>query len=266
MRVAGIDVGSRTVKAVVLEEGDVLLSRRADTSYDPLAVCRDLLSDVSFDRLIATGYGRHIVRELYGCPVVTEIRAFALGARALFPQCRTVLDIGGQDTKVIALDDEGRVLRFEMNDRCAAGTGRFLEIMASALRYPVSEFGRAALEAPRTEKISSMCTVFAESEVISLITRGARREEVALGIHEAIGQRVLSMLGRMPAVQGLVFAGGVAHNVCIRRLVARCLDAPLVVPSDPQMVGALGAAVQGLYGDSMRFVATASPGGHLLPS
>jgi len=266
MRVAGIDVGSRTVKAVVLEDGDVLLSRRADTSYDPLAVCRELLGDVSFDRLTATGYGRHIVRELYGCAVVTEIRAFALGARTLFPECRAVLDIGGQDTKVIALDEGGRVLRFEMNDRCAAGTGRFLEIMASALRYPVPEFGRAALEAPKAEKISSMCTVFAESEVISLITRGARREEVALGIHEAIGQRVLSMLGRMPTLQGLVFAGGVAHNVCIRRLVAQSLGVPPVVPADPQMVGALGAAIEGLRGEGMRPVVTILPEGHPSPS
>jgi predicted CoA-substrate-specific enzyme activase len=266
MRVAGIDVGSRTVKAVVLEDGDVLLSRRADTSYEPLAVCRELLGDVPFDRLVATGYGRHIVRELYGCAVITEIRAFALGARALFPECRAVLDIGGQDTKVISLDENGRILRFEMNDRCAAGTGRFLEIMASALRYPVPGFGSAALEAAKAEKISSMCTVFAESEVISLITRGARREEVALGIHEAIGQRVLSMLGRMPSLQGLVFAGGVAHNACIRSLVTQSVGIPPVVPADPQMVGALGAALEGLCGDGMRPIAAAARESHLSSS
>lgn len=246
MRNVGIDIGSRTVKLVVMEEGEILLSRKADSSYDPLAVCGELLYDIDCDTLIATGYGRHMFSEHYECRVISEIKAFAIGARVMFPDCRAILDIGGQDTKVISLDRAGRVLKFEMNDRCAAGTGRFLEIMATALRYSLFDFGEAALETKKAEKISSMCTVFAESEVISLLTRGARREEVALGIHEAIGQRILGMLGRLSSIPSLVFAGGVAYNQCIGHLLTRSLRIPLLIPSEPQLVGALGAAVEGL--------------------
>ncbi|MDY6911133.1 MAG: acyl-CoA dehydratase activase [Chloroflexota bacterium] len=246
MRSIGIDIGSRTVKLVMMEEGEVLLSRKADSSYDPLAVCRDLLDDIDCDSIIATGYGRHMLSEHFECRVISEIKAFAVGARALFPDCQAVLDIGGQDTKAISLDGDGCVVKFEMNDKCAAGTGRFLEIMAAALRYPLGEFGQAALQAKKAAKISSMCTVFAESEVISLLTGGALREEVALGIHEAIGQRTLGMLGRLPSIPGLVFAGGVAYNQCVRRLLEERLGIPMLIPPEPQIVGALGAAVEGL--------------------
>lgn len=245
MRSAGLDIGSRTVKLAVVEVGRLVLSRKAESSYDPLAASRELLKDVSFDVLVATGYGRHMFREHHECQVVSEIVAFATGARVLFPGCHAVLDIGGQDTKVISLDGGGRVLKFEMNDRCAAGTGRFLEIMASALHYPLSDFGLAALQAKRAEKTNSMCTVFAESEVISLLTRGARRDEVALGIHEAISQRSLTMLGRLSPVTSLVFAGGVAHNQCMRHLLSKSLGVPLLIPEEPQIVGALGAATKG---------------------
>jgi predicted CoA-substrate-specific enzyme activase len=245
MRSVGIDIGSRTVKLIAMEDGEPLLSRKADSSYDPLAVCMELLNDVDYDTLIATGYGRHMLGEHYDCRVISEIKSFATGARVLFPDCRAILDIGGQDIKTISLDETGRVLKFEMNDRCAAGTGRFLEIMSAALHYPLVDFGEAAIQAEKAEKISSMCTIFAESEVISLLTRGARREEVALGIHEAIAQRILSMLGRLPSVPGLVFAGGVSYNQCIRHLLAKSLGIQLLIPPDPQTVGALGAAVAG---------------------
>jgi len=254
MRSAGIDIGSRTVKLVVLEGDRVLLSSRADSSYDPLAVSRELLDGGGYDSLVATGYGRHMLHEHYDCRVISEIRAFAAGARVLFPDCEAILDVGGQDTKAISLGEDGCVLKFEMNDRCAAGTGRFLEIMATALRYPLGDFGKAALQAARAERISSMCTVFAESEVVSLLTRGARREEVALGIHEAIAQRMLGMLGRLSPARSLVFAGGVAHNHCIRHLLARNLGIPLLVPDDPQAVGALGAAVEGLASHAVEVV------------
>jgi predicted CoA-substrate-specific enzyme activase len=163
----------------------------------------------------------------------------------LYPDCDAVLDIGGQDTKVISLNGSGRIIRFEMNDKCAAGTGRFLEIMAAALRYNLSDFGAAALNAESAEKVSSMCTVFAESEVISLLTTGAHREEIALGIHEAIGQRIVSMLGRLPSFQNLVFAGGVAYNRCITHYLKRTLHITVTIPPGPQLIGALGAAVDG---------------------
>jgi predicted CoA-substrate-specific enzyme activase len=246
MRNVGVDIGSRTVKLVAIEDGEVILSRKVDSTYDPFGVCRELLNGIDYDTIIATGYGRHMFRERFGGGVISEIKAFAAGAQLLFPDCRAVLDIGGQDTKTISLDRNGRILKFEMNDRCAAGTGRFLEIMAVALHYPLSEFGEAAIRAERSENVSSMCTVFAESEAISLLTRGARREEVALGIHKAISQRILSMLGRMPSIQGLVFAGGVAYNQCVRQLLSEKLGISMLIPPEPQIVGALGAAIEGL--------------------
>jgi predicted CoA-substrate-specific enzyme activase len=245
MRTAGIDIGSRTVKLVVMADGEILSSRKTDSSYDPLNVCRDLLDGIGYDNLVATGYGRHMFSQHYECRVISEIKAFATGARTLFPDCQTVLDIGGQDTNTISLDEAGRVLKFEMNGRCAAGTGRLLEIMASTLHYPLAGFGDAALQAEKAEKINSMCTVFAESEVISLLTRGARREEVALGIHEAVSLRATGMLGRLPSFQSLVFAGGVAHNRCVRHLLSKSLGVPVTVPPEPQTVGAIGAAVEG---------------------
>jgi predicted CoA-substrate-specific enzyme activase len=252
MRSVGIDIGSRTVKLVVMESNKVFLSFRADSSYDPLAVSKEMLNGISYDTLVATGYGRHMFSEHYECQVISEIKAFATGARVLFPDCEAILDIGGQDTKAISLDENGRVLKFEMNDRCAAGTGRFLEIMAAALHYPLADFGKAALQTQKAERISSMCTVFAESEVISLLTRGARREEVALGIHEAVIQRIIGMLGRLSPIPSLVFAGGVAHNQCIRHLLTKNLGIPLLIPEEPQIVGALGAAVEGLGNNAMQ--------------
>jgi predicted CoA-substrate-specific enzyme activase len=246
MKSVGIDIGSRTVKLVVLEGNKVLSSAVADSSYDPLAVSKELMNGIGYDTLVVTGYGRHMFSEHCECLVISEIKAFAAGARALFPECRAILDIGGQDTKAISLGESGHVMKFEMNDRCAAGTGRFLEIMAAALRYPLADFGEAALQAKKAERISSMCTVFAESEVISLLTRGARREEVALGIHGAIIQRIIGMLGRSSPTPSLVFAGGVAYNQCIGNLLAKKLGIPLLIPEKPQIVGALGAAMEGL--------------------
>jgi predicted CoA-substrate-specific enzyme activase len=241
---AGIDIGSRTVKMVAVEDGRVVTARRADNSFDPVAVGTALLEDIRYHRLTATGYGRHTFRRHFHCAVISEIKAFATGARALFPACRAILDIGGQDTKVSYLDAGGRVLKFEMNDKCAAGTGRFLEIMAGAMNYRVEDFGVAALHSASPAKISNMCTVFAESEVISLLNGGARREDVALGIHEAITRRVLSMLGRLPKFDHIVFSGGVARNPCMRRLLENNLRVPVLVPDDPQTVGALGAALE----------------------
>jgi predicted CoA-substrate-specific enzyme activase len=195
--------------------------------------------------LVATGYGRHLLEIARDVPTITEIKAYAEGARRVLPGCRTVLDIGGQDVKAIAIGENGRVQKFEMNDRCAAGTGRFMEIMANALHYTMDEFGSVACTATSAEKISSMCTVFAESEVISLINSGSDRDAVALGIHEAIASRALTMLSKLGEFKNLVFAGGVAYNPCMRQILAQKLGVPILVPTDPQIVGALGAALEG---------------------
>ncbi|OPX97272.1 MAG: R-phenyllactate dehydratase activator [Syntrophorhabdus sp. PtaB.Bin047] len=246
MRTAGLDIGSRTVKLVVIEQGETVLTRKGLTSHDPLEAARALMEGVNYDTIVATGYGRHLLKEHLDCPVISEIKAFALGAKAIYPTCRVILDIGGQDTKAISLNEAGEMSKFEMNDKCAAGTGRFLEIMAAALGYTLEEFPKAALSAGRFEKINSMCTVFAESEVISLTAKGAARPEVALGIHRAIVSRSTTLLKRIAPSGEVFFAGGVALNGCVETLIAEDLGRPVFVPPDPQMVGALGAALHAL--------------------
>jgi (R)-2-hydroxyacyl-CoA dehydratese activating ATPase len=245
LRAAGLDIGSRSIELVVVDgaTGNILSSREAQTTPDLAAVCRDMLASVSFDRITATGYGRTLAEVSFGLQSVTEIKAYARGAHAVFPGCRTVLDIGGQDTKVIALDVSGRVTNFEMNDRCAAGTGRFLEMVAAALGYSLSELGAGALSGKTGVQISSMCAVFAESEIIGLLTKGLCREDIALAVHRTIISRTSSMLARVGAITPIVFAGGGARNQCLVRMIEDTLKSEPLVPAQPQMLGALGAAL-----------------------
>lgn len=240
---AGIDIGSRTIKLVLVSNGQILEIRKAENSFDTLKVCNDLLEGIAYDFITSTGYGRYLFEEHKKCEVISEIKAFALGAKFVFPGCRTVLDIGGQDTKAISLDDNGKQKKFEMNDKCAAGTGRFLEIMAMTLRYSLDEFGTRALEAKGLVSINSMCTVFAESEVVSMLSRGAERADVAKGIHQSIVSRSIAMLKRIGLEGDLVFAGGVAYNKCIIHLLKEQLQTKIFIPEDPQIIGALGAAL-----------------------
>jgi len=241
-RSAGIDIGSRTVKVALLEDQGLAGYRIADTGTDPLGRARELLRELNHDRLVATGYGRHLAREALGCTTISEIKAHALGAAHLFPACRTVIDVGGQDSKVIRVQ-AGAVQEFEMNDRCAAGTGRFLEVMAHALHYSIQDFAQAARQSPESVSISSMCTVFAESEVISLIARGETAPSIARGLHRSVVSRLSALVGRVGCVPEVVFSGGVALNPCIRELLQELLGCPLHVPEAPQIVGALGAAL-----------------------
>lgn len=158
----------------------------------------------------------------------------------------SVLDIGGQDTKVISLGQAGKVVDFEMNDKCAAGTGKFLEVMARALGFELEEMAQAALLAPRGVTISSMCTVFAESEVTGLVHRGEDRPAIARGLHESIARRTVSSLRRVGAKGPLVFAGGVAKNAAMVELVRTGMGVEVLVPEQAQTVGALGAALVAL--------------------
>jgi predicted CoA-substrate-specific enzyme activase len=243
--VAGLDIGSRTIALVEWNGEQIVRAQVVDTGTDPIGNAKALMKGCDYDCLVATGYGRHLAaeRELAD-EVISEIKAYGLGAHYLFPDVGTVLDIGGQDSKVIRVGSGGRVLRFEMNDRCAAGTGRFLENMAHALGMKVDEFGPHALDAGGLPvRISSMCTVFAESEVVSLIARGKDSRRVALGLHQAIVDRVGGMIRRVGVEERFVFAGGVAHNPCLQQLFAESLGVPLTVPDKPQIVGALGAAL-----------------------
>jgi predicted CoA-substrate-specific enzyme activase len=246
--VAGLDIGSRTIALVEWDGKRILHAQVVDTGTDPLGNARAILQGHTFARLVATGYGRYLAaeRELAD-EVISEIKAYGLGAHRLHPDLGTVLDIGGQDSKAIRVGPGGQVLRFEMNDRCAAGTGRFLENMAHTLGMGVEAFGPHALAANgHPVRISSMCTVFAESEVVSLIARGEDSHRVALGLHQAIVDRVGSMIHRVGIRERFVFAGGVARNPCMQQLLTTALGVAVTVPDDPQIVGALGAAVHAL--------------------
>jgi (R)-2-hydroxyacyl-CoA dehydratese activating ATPase len=243
MITAGIDIGSRTIKLVLVKNGQIIEIRKAENTFDTLKVCNGLLEGLSYDCITSTGYGRYLFEEHKKCEVISEIKAFSLGAKFVFPECRNVLDIGGQDTKAILLDEKGRQRKFEMNDKCAAGTGRFLEIMAMTLRYSLEEFGSRALEAKETVSINSMCTVFAESEVVSMLARGADRANVAKGIHQSIVSRSAALLKRIGLEGALVFAGGVAYNKCIIHLLQEQLQTKVLIPEEPQTIGALGAAL-----------------------
>ncbi len=245
MHAAGIDVGSRTIKLVVLEvkSGDIVSFRRTETTFNPHQQCRRILSPAQWGRLTATGYGRKLVQENFEADAITEIQAHAMGAHKVFPQCKAILDIGGQDTKAIALDERGKVRKFEMNDRCAAGTGKFLEFMATSFQVPIDRFGDFALAGNAGLTINSMCTVFAEAEATSLMARGNKPEDIALALHMSVVKRSVSMLKRVSTESPLVFSGGVARNRCIVHLVKKELNSSLLVPPEPDLIGALGAAL-----------------------
>lgn len=239
---AGLDVGSRTIKLVTFDNG-IIGHIITNTGVNPLKRCQELLADWEYENLIVTGYGRQLVAPAVGATMITEIKAHAVGARHLYPECRTVVDVGGQDSKAILLTPEGDIQEFEMNDRCAAGTGKFLETMANALEVDIKDFGALALNADRTVSVNSLCTVFAESEVVSLIARGENGPAIALGLHQAVATRIAAMARRVTPKAKAVFSGGAAQNKCLCRLLGEKLNLELIVPEKPQIIGALGAAI-----------------------
>ncbi|WP_320045235.1 acyl-CoA dehydratase activase [uncultured Desulfobacter sp.] len=241
---AGIDIGSRSIELVLVENDKVIETRQTDTGFDPISQAKKVLAGVKFGQIMATGYGRNLFEVAFDdASTITEIKAHAAGVRVEFPEALAILDIGGQDSKSIRLNDQGRVVKFEMNDRCAAGTGKFLEIMAHNLGFSLDEFGPAALDAQKDLQINSMCTVFAESEVTSLIAKGQDRQEIARGLHLSVVKRAVGMLNRVGAQGAIVFSGGVAQNPCMVQMVSDALEKEILVPEQPQMMGALGAAM-----------------------
>ncbi len=215
--------------------------QKAIQSSLKIALDRAAVDQSQLSSIVATGYGRFNVP--FPSRQITEITCHGRGARHLFPRTRTVIDLGGQDSKVIVLDDRGRVGDFVMNDKCAAGSGRFLEVMAGALETPLEEMGSLSLRAKRRISISSMCTVFAESEVVSLIAQGAEREDIIGGIHESIASRIYRMATRLRIEKEITFTGGVAKNPGMVQALKRLFNAPINLPNEPQIVGALGAAL-----------------------
>lgn len=250
MITAGVDIGSITSKAAVLADGKLLGTKLGFTGYNSELAGRSVVEELlkklglelsGIDRIVSTGYGRNSVK--FAHKSLTEIICHGAGARFLNPGAMSVIDIGGQDSKAILLDAGGKVKNFVMNDKCAAGTGRFLEVMARALEADLDRFGELSAQSQKPSKISSLCTVFAESEVISLISKGEKREDIIAGIHESIASRVWAMAGRIGVVKPIVMTGGVAKNIGVVKALEAKIGSPLETSPYPQENGAIGAAV-----------------------
>jgi predicted CoA-substrate-specific enzyme activase len=251
MLTIGIDVGSVTAKGVLMSDGALLAAKSCFTGYNAEQAARSVyegllegnhLTKTQVKGIVATGYGRNSVP--FADKAVTEIMCHAVGANHLKPDVRAVIDIGGQDSKAILLGERGKVLNFIMNDKCAAGTGRFLEVMARALEVDLDAFGAMSEKADYAAPISSLCAVFAESEVVSLIAKGEKRENIIAGIHAAIGSRVAAMAGRLfvGGAASLMMTGGVARNVGVVQALEKALRHSVDVSPHAQIMGAIGAA------------------------
>lgn len=247
---AGLDIGSTATKAAIVDGSGkevVAVAERA-TGWAPKEAANGTLEDALaqldisgalISRTVATGYGRKMAD---ADKQVTEISCHALGAKHLVPETMTVLDIGGQDSKMIALDDDGGVRDFLMNDKCAAGTGRFISNMATALGIGLDEFGLFAAKGTPVP-ISSMCAVFAESEVIGLTASGASREDLAAGIVVSIAKRLTSLAGRISFTPAIAFTGGTARNAELAQCFSEALGVELTAPPLAPFAGAIGAAL-----------------------
>jgi predicted CoA-substrate-specific enzyme activase len=251
---AGIDIGSVTTKAVIINgREEIAAFSLIPTSYDrgksgaevlKLALDKIQKSGDSVKYIVSTGYGRRAFAS--SDKVLPEIVCHAKGTKLLFPTVRTIIDIGGQDSKVIELDKDGGVVRFEMNDKCAAGTGRFLEVLTERiLNLSLDELGPLALKSKQGCTLSSVCTVFAESEIISLLSEHKAKEDIAYGISKAIARRVIGMGagGQISYSELIVFSGGVAKNIGVVKAIEEELGKEVATPEEPQITAALGAAI-----------------------
>jgi len=247
---AGIDIGSITAKAAIIKDNQVLDTHVIQTGYDPVnagtRVFKELLKKANITKknvsaIVSTGYGRASVE--FADKALTEIICHGTGAFFLNPEIRGIIDVGGQDSKAILLDEKGRVENFAMNDKCAAGTGRFLEVMARAMEVTLNQLGEFSIAAHKPSKISSICTVFAESEVISMIAGQEKRENIIAGIHESAAARVASLATKIKIKSPVMMTGGVAKNKGMIKALENRLDLKLIVEELSQENGAIGAAV-----------------------
>ncbi len=249
--VAGVDVGSTQTKAVILSPEHKILGRalvdtgarlnQAARAAFEQALEQAGLSEEDVEYTVGTGYGRFKVE--FGHTQVTEISCHARGASFLFPNSRTVLDIGGQDTKAIRVGPRGEVLDFCMNDKCSAGTGRFLGAASAALEIPLGELAALALTARNPVTITTTCTVFAESEILGWLARGRKVEDILMGVHTSIASRSLSLLRRVGIEPELTFTGGVSRNVAMVQLIREVSGVPVNVSEESHFCGAIGAAL-----------------------
>jgi (R)-2-hydroxyacyl-CoA dehydratese activating ATPase len=251
MITAGVDVGSLSTKAIIMDDGEVVASAIILTMPDSEASARMVmdkalqqaklsLSDMQY--IVGTGYGR--VNIPFANGTVTEISCHAKGAQAQNANVRTILDMGGQDCKAIRCDRMGRVVNFVMNDKCAAGTGRFLERIAAVINCPLDQIGSLSLQGVNKDlPISTTCAVFAEADILKLIRNGKEINDILAGAFDSLVRRIQGLLGRVGVEYALCISGGVGKNIGIVKLLERNLGMEVFLPADPQLVGAFGAAL-----------------------
>ena len=246
----GIDLGSRMAKIVFLQDRKIIFTDITDTGVNPqktsIRLLENSLTELKLKRedvslIYSTGYGRNIVP--FSDKKIAEISCHAKGVSYLFPDTKTVIDIGGQDSKVILINDSGRVIDFAMNDKCAAGTGRFLEVTANILEVTVEDLQNLAVLSEEEIDINSTCVVFAESEIIGLIATGKQPAEIINSVHRSIAKRVRNMVSTMHWNEPVVFTGGVAANNAMKTAIEIALDTKITVPENSFITGALGAAL-----------------------
>ncbi len=237
--VLGLDVGSSYTKGI-LYDGSIRKKIVLKTSFKPRQAIEQALDRLKpYDKVVATGFGRELV--VKPDKIITEITAFARGAVYFNPSIRTIIDIGGQDSKIIKVKD-GRVDRFVMNDRCAAGTGNFIEKIAQALDLTLAEFGALAVQADRSETIDSLCVVMAETEILSLVGEGKRLEDIVAGVCDALIRRIDGIGSQIGIEEPILFCGGGALNPGLIKSMKRIFQ-EVRIPEDPQYIGAVGAAL-----------------------
>jgi predicted CoA-substrate-specific enzyme activase len=246
----GLDIGSRTSKIVVLQDNVIVFQQVVMTGLVPADTAENLIASAmqalmicerSEFQLIATGYGRNAMKT--GYKTVSEINCHAKGVNYFFPEAEMVIDIGGQDSKGILVGKNGKVLDFVMNDRCAAGSGRFLEKLAEILGIRIDELGLLVQQSQQCLEINSTCVVFAESEIIGLIAQGISAADIASGVHEALARRIRNLVAQFRDCSYIIFTGGVARNDGMKQALEKIFNREIFVPADPVITGALGAAL-----------------------
>ena len=244
----GVDIGSTYTKIIGIgKEKEITHHAVIPTIFNQDVIVGEYLADKEVKMLVATGYGRHMLGDSLGAPVISEIKAHAKGAYFFHNEVKTVIDLGGQDSKVIKMGDDGGFTDFRMNDKCAAGTGKFLEIAANRLGLEMQDFAKAGFEHDKELTISSMCAVFAESEVISLIAKKESLANICYGVHESIASRLASMAKKFVLNPNdcIVFSGGGALNPFLHHMLELKLERKILIPKHPQLIGAVGAALSG---------------------
>ena len=250
MYFAGVDIGSTMTKVVVTDQaGDLVSIIKGPTGAEHRQLANEVMrqaleqaglqiDDVSY--IVATGYGRLNVP--FADRQITELSCHARGVSSLFPDARTAIDIGGQDAKCMKIDN-GKLVSFVMNDKCAAGSGRFLEVTAATLGIKLEDMGEISLKATEKIQISNLCTIFAQQEVVALLSRGEKLENIIAGLHDALASRVAALARRLGIEPDLVLTGGVAKNIGMVKAMKESLNCEILVPEEPLVTGALGAAI-----------------------